>query len=69
MADRESLTGLTDAEAQEVHKYMVQGYFAFTAVAIVAHLLVWSWRPWFAPITGYKTSLLEAVPALLTLAA
>jgi light-harvesting complex 1 beta chain len=67
MADKESLTGLTDAEAQEVHKYMVQGYIAFVAVAVVAHILVWNWRPWFAPVTGWKASLIEAVPALAPL--
>jgi light-harvesting complex 1 beta chain len=54
MADKESLTGLTESEAMEVHKYMVQGYIAFVAVAVVAHILVWNWRPWFAPITGWK---------------
>jgi light-harvesting complex 1 beta chain len=69
MADRESLTGLTDAEAQEVHKYMVQGYFAFTAVAIVAHLLVWSWRPWFAPLRGWPAASLDTLQTLTSLAA
>jgi light-harvesting complex 1 beta chain len=54
MADKESLTGLTESEAMEVHKYMVQGYIAFVAVAVVAHILVWNWRPWFAPLTGWK---------------
>jgi light-harvesting complex 1 beta chain len=55
MADKnESLTGLTEAEAMEVQKYMVQGYLMFVGIAVVAHLLVWSWRPWFAPITGWK---------------
>ena len=66
MADnRESLTGLTDAEAQEVHKYMIQGYIAFTAVAIVAHFLVWNWRPWLPSIKGYTS--LESIQALTTL--
>jgi light-harvesting complex 1 beta chain len=55
MADKESLTGLTEAEAMEVHKYMVQGYIAFTAVAVVAHILVWNWRPWFPSIKGYAS--------------
>jgi light-harvesting complex 1 beta chain len=54
MAEKESLTGLTESEAMEVHKYMVQGYLMFVAVAVVAHLLVWSWRPWFAPLAGWK---------------
>ncbi|NBB71608.1 MAG: light-harvesting protein [Alphaproteobacteria bacterium] len=41
-----SLTGLTDAEAKEFHAAFVQGFITFTAIAIVAHILVWIWRPW-----------------------
>lgn len=44
---RESLTGLTDAEAQEFHKFMIQGFLGFLATSLVAHILVWNWRPWF----------------------
>jgi light-harvesting complex 1 beta chain len=66
MADnKESLTGLTDAEAQEVHKYMIQGYIMFVAVAVVAHFLVWNWRPWFPGPKGYTS--LESIQALTTL--
>jgi light-harvesting complex 1 beta chain len=47
MAERRgSISGLTDDEAQEFHKYWVQGFVAFTAIAVVAHFLVWIWRPW-----------------------
>jgi light-harvesting complex 1 beta chain len=66
MADnKESLTGLTDAEAQEVHKYMIQGYIMFVAVAVVAHFLVWNWRPWFPGLKGYTS--LENIQALTSL--
>ena len=41
-----SISGLTDDEAQEFHRYRVQGFIGFTAVALVAHMLVWVWRPW-----------------------
>ena len=41
-----SLSGLTESEAQEFHKYFIQGFLGFAAVAVVAHLLVWMWRPW-----------------------
>ena len=41
-----SISGLTDDEAQEFHKYWVQGFIGFTAIAVVAHILVWAWRPW-----------------------
>jgi light-harvesting complex 1 beta chain len=44
---RSSISGLTDEEAQEFHQFWVQGFVGFTAVAVVAHFLVWAWRPWF----------------------
>jgi light-harvesting complex 1 beta chain len=28
-------------------------FIAFTLVAIVAHILVWFWRPWFPGVHGY----------------
>ncbi len=47
MAERTgSNVGLTDDEAQEFHRYWMQGFVGFTAIAVVAHLLVWIWRPW-----------------------
>jgi light-harvesting complex 1 beta chain len=47
MAERNgSVSGLTDDEAQEFHQYWMQGFVGFTAVAVVAHILVWIWRPW-----------------------
>ena len=42
----ESMSGLSEQEAQEFHKYYMQGFFLFVAVAVVAHILVWAWRPW-----------------------
>jgi light-harvesting complex 1 beta chain len=42
-----SISGLTNEEAQEFHHYWIQGTVGFTAVAVVAHILVWAWRPWF----------------------
>jgi light-harvesting complex 1 beta chain len=46
MSNRTSISGLTDEEAQEFHHYWMQGLVGFTAVAVVAHILVWAWRPW-----------------------
>ncbi len=42
-----SLSGLTEREAQEFHKIFMSSFLGFTVVAIIAHALVWSWRPWF----------------------
>ena len=46
LANRTSISGRTDEEAQEFHQYYMQGFIGFTASAVVAHLLVWFWRPW-----------------------
>jgi len=44
---RGSISGLTDDEAKEFHQFYVQGVVGFTAIAVIAHILVWAWRPWF----------------------
>ncbi|MEY3262167.1 MAG: hypothetical protein RLZZ620_1218 [Pseudomonadota bacterium] len=44
---RGSISGLTDDEAKEFHQFYVQGLVGFTAIAVIAHILVWAWRPWF----------------------
>ncbi|HTZ71572.1 MAG TPA: light-harvesting antenna LH1, beta subunit [Acetobacteraceae bacterium] len=54
----DSPTGLTAEEAQEFHKLFMQGFLIFTGIAIVAHFLVWVWRPW-AQNAVTQTSLLD----------
>jgi hypothetical protein len=48
MADerRGTLSGLTEGEAKEFHGIFVTSFIIFTVIAIVAHFLVWQWRPW-----------------------
>ena len=46
MSTKTSISGLSDEAAQEVPHYYMQGFVGFTAVAVVAHILVWMWRPW-----------------------
>ncbi len=46
-------TYLTDAEAKEVHKLFVASTAFFVLVAVVAHVLVWEWRPWFGAPRPY----------------
>ncbi len=41
-----SLSGMTSNEAKEFHSIFVTSFLSFTALAIVAHILVWVWRPW-----------------------
>jgi light-harvesting complex 1 beta chain len=31
-----------------VHGIVVKSMYGFLAIAVVAHLLVWSWKPWFS---------------------
>jgi light-harvesting complex 1 beta chain len=49
MADNKGLsfTGLTDEQAQELHSVYMSGLWLFTTIAVVAHLAVYIWRPWF----------------------
>ncbi len=66
MADgnqRGSLSGLTADEAKAFHKLYMLGFIVFTVIAIVAHFLVWQWRPWLPGPEGY-TSILEGAGAL-----
>lgn len=53
-----STSGLTDSEAREFHSIFVTSFMIFTAVAVVAHILVWIWRPWLPGANGYTTSML-----------
>ncbi len=48
-----SLSGLSDAEAKEFHGVFISGFIGFTVVALIAHILVWMWRPWFPGTEGY----------------
>ena len=57
-----SSSGLTDSEAREFHSIFVTSFIVFTVIAIVAHFLVWQWRPWLPGPNGYgptTTSLLD----------
>lgn len=49
----ESLSGLTPEEAQEFHKIFMTSFILFTLIAVVAHVLVWMWRPWIPGPEGY----------------
>jgi light-harvesting complex 1 beta chain len=41
-----SMSGLTDQEAKEFHGIFISSFIGFTVVAVIAHVLVWNWRPW-----------------------
>lgn len=56
-----SMSGLTEAEAKEFHGIFVTSFIIFKVIAIIAHFLVWQWRPWFPGVDGYKTSQIENI--------
>jgi light-harvesting complex 1 beta chain len=60
--DRRSsaLSGLTENEAREFHSVFVMSFIVFTVIAVIAHVLVWQWRPWLPGPGGY-TSITDGV--------
>ena len=59
-----SLSGLTDQEAKEFHGIFMTSFIIFTVIAIIAHFLVWNWRPWFPGVQGYSSLLDGATHAM-----
>ncbi|MDZ7823513.1 MAG: light-harvesting antenna LH1, beta subunit [Ahrensia sp.] len=66
-----SLSGMTEGEAQEFHKFYIQGMVIFTAIAVAAHFLVWMWRPWIPGPNGYASleGINQTVSAILPILA
>ena len=62
-----SASGLTEGEAKEFHSIFVTSFIAFVVVAIIAHVLVWMWRPWLPGVNGYATSMLDHATTLHSL--
>ncbi len=53
MSESSAPSGFTDDEAKEFHSWFMMGFIGFTIIAIIAHVLVWMWRPWFPGPDGY----------------
>ena len=66
--DSNSPSGLTEEQAQEFHKIFVTSFIRFTVIAIIAHFLVWQWRPWLPGPEGYA-AVTQGVDALKSLLA
>jgi light-harvesting complex 1 beta chain len=64
MSDNTGPSGLTAKEAQEFHSLFMAGFIGFTVIAVVAHFLVWMWRPWFPPVEGW--SVIDSANSLLS---
>jgi light-harvesting complex 1 beta chain len=42
-----SLSGLTEEEALEFHAQFKTTFTAFMVICVLAHVLVWAWKPWY----------------------
>ena len=62
------MSGLTEKGAKEYHRLFMVSFIAYTVIAIIAHFLVWSWRPWFPGPEGYAavSGTVDAVAAFAT---
>lgn len=56
-----SISGLSEAEAKEFHTIFMTSFFLFTAIAVVAHILAWMWRPWLPGKGGYASTAMDSV--------
>ena len=45
--ERVGMSGLTEREAREFMKSYEKGMWTFVAIASLAHIAVWAWKPWF----------------------
>lgn len=65
-ASSQSLSGLTEKEAQEFHKVFMMSFAIFAGIAVFAHLLVWLWKPWIPGPEGYASigTALQSSPVL-----
>ena len=61
-----SMSGLNQNEAREFHAIFVTSFLFFTGIAVLAHLLVWLWRPWFPDADDYVYSMLNGASETLT---
>jgi light-harvesting complex 1 beta chain len=40
-------SGYTEEEAREFHAGYMRFFVVWLAVAVIAHVLTWNWKPWF----------------------
>jgi light-harvesting complex 1 beta chain len=60
-----TLSGMTELEAKEFHSIFMTSFLVFVGIAVVAHILVWMWRPWLPGPQGYRNSFLDGVEPVL----
>jgi light-harvesting complex 1 beta chain len=57
-------TYLTEKEAKEFQTLFVVSMAFFVGMAVIAHFLVWTWRPWFPGTEPYKAGMAMSAPVL-----
>lgn len=57
-------SGLSEEEARGFNTAFFASFLGFLAIAIVAHFLVWQWRPWIPGARGYPVRGAQATSAL-----
>ena len=62
------MSGLTQNGAKEYHKLFMTSTLGYVFVAIVAHVLVWGWRPWFPSTEGYSSAIQGTVDTVVQVA-
>ena len=62
------MSGLTQNGAKEYHRLFMMSTIGYVIVAIIAHFLVWSWRPWFPAADGYSSAVSGAMDTVVTAA-
>lgn len=55
--EHRSLSGLSEAEAKEFHKIFIVSFLIFVVIALIAHILVWQWRPWLLTPSDAQASI------------
>ena len=48
LAARWNRTGLTAAEAKQLHAMVLRGLALWVGISLFVHLLAWAWMPWLA---------------------
>ncbi|WP_066651868.1 light-harvesting antenna LH1, beta subunit [Sphingomonas aquatica] len=55
-------TYMTPEEAKEFHSLFTISMGVFVLIAVIAHFLVWQWRPWFPGTAPYKAGMAATAP-------
>ncbi|MDP3503430.1 MAG: light-harvesting antenna LH1, beta subunit [Myxococcales bacterium] len=63
--EKSSPSGLTEAQAKEFHGLFMTSFLVWLAVSVVAHILVWMWRPWFPGFN--QTSMVDTAQSVVSM--